>query len=208
MNQFQQSTINYYNDKAHSFTNDTQHVEFTEIQQKFLSYLKKGDLILDLGCGSGRDSKKFIELGYRVIALDASIELCKIASEYTGLSVINTDFDDFETKEQFDGIWACASLLHADRKHLPSLIQKYIYLLKEGGVFYLSFKYGEHEGMRNDRYFNDLTEDLFKKCLTQVKCPEILDLNVTSDVRPGRENEKWLNCFLKRAPLKSNPNGA
>ena len=51
--------------------------------------------------------------------------------------------------------------------------------------------------MRNDRYFNDLTEDLFKKCLTQVKCSEILDLNVTSDVRPGRENEKWLNCFLK-----------
>ena len=166
------------------------------IQNKFFSYLRKGSLILDLGCGSGRDSKVFIENGYKVVALDASSELCRIASEYTGLNVVNSTFDDFETTDRFDGIWACASLLHAERKSLSSLIQKYISLLNENGVFYLSFKYGTYEGMRNGRYFNDLNEDLLNKCIAQVKDVEIGEISVSSDVRQGRENEKWLNCFL------------
>ena len=197
MNHFQQTTIEYYNNAARKFTRDTQKVEFSAIQNKFLSHLRKGSLILDLGCGSGRDSKVFIEKGYKVVALDASSELCRIASEFTGLNVINSTFDDFETTDRFDGIWACASLLHVERKSLSSLIQKYISLLNENGVFYLSFKYGTYDGMRNGRYFNDLDEDLLNKCIAQVKDAEIGDLSVSSDVRQGRENEKWLNCFLK-----------
>ena len=197
MNHFQQTTIEYYNNAARKFTRDTQKVEFSAIQNKFLSHLRKGSLILDLGCGSGRDSKVFIEKGYKVVALDASSELCRIASEFTGLNVINSTFDDFETTDRFDGIWACASLLHVERKSLSSLIQKYISLLNENGVFYLSFKYGTYDGMRNGRYFNDLDEDLLNKCIAQVKDAEIGDLSVSSDVRQVREHEKWLNCFLK-----------
>lgn len=196
MNQFKQTTIDFYNKAFLNFTRDTQNVEFSVIQNKFFSYLRKGSLILDLGCGSGRDSKVFIENGYKVVALDASSELCRIASEYTGLNVVNSTFDDFETTDRFDGIWACASLLHAERKSLSSLIQKYISLLNENGVFYLSFKYGTYEGMRNGRYFNDLNEDLLNKCIAQVKDVEIGEISVSSDVRQGRENEKWLNCFL------------
>ena len=196
MNQFKQTTIDFYNKAFLNFTRDTQNVEFSVIQNKFFSYLRKGSLILDLGCGGGRDSKVFIENGYKVVALDASSELCRIASEYTGLNVVNSTFDDFETTDRFDGIWACASLLHAERKSLSSLIQKYISLLNENGVFYLSFKYGTYEGMRNGRYFNDLNEDLLNKCIAQVKDVEIGEISVSSDVRQGRENEKWLNCFL------------
>ena len=196
MNKYIKRTINYYNDAARSFVKDTQNVEFSDIQFKFLSQLRKGALILDLGCGSGRDSKVFIEKGYKVVALDASSELCRIASEYTGLNVVNSTFDDFETTDRFDGIWACASLLHVERKSLSSLIQKYISLLNENGVFYFSFKYGSYEGMRNGRYFNDLNEDLFNECIAHVKDAEIKEISVSSDVRQGRENEKWLNCFL------------
>ena len=198
MNQFKQTTIDFYNKAFLNFTRDTQNVAFSVIQNKFFSYLRKGSLILDLGCGSGRDSKVFIENGYKVVALDASSELCRIASEYTGLNVVNSTFDDFETTDRFDGIWACASLLHAERKSLSSLIQKYISLLNENGVFYLSFKYGAYEGMRNGRYFNDLNEDLFNECIAHVKDAEIEEISVSSDVRQGRENEKWLNCFLIR----------
>ncbi|MDN5332320.1 MAG: hypothetical protein PWP45_1545 [Tepidanaerobacteraceae bacterium] len=41
-----------------------------EIYEFFLKWLPKGTKILDLGCGSGRDTKYFLENGYEVIAVD------------------------------------------------------------------------------------------------------------------------------------------
>ena len=95
-------------------------------------------------------------------------------------------FVDFEPKGGYDGIWACSSLLHVPVAELPSIVAKYAAALKPGGHFYLSFKLGAHDGMRNGRWFTDLDEPAFR------------DLVVTSDVRPGRENEKWLNAWCVR----------
>ena len=76
------------------------------LQQEFLSYIPKGGTILDLGCGSGRDSKAFIEQGYAVEAVDGSQEMCKVASEYIGQKVICARFQDYKPNKLFDGVWA------------------------------------------------------------------------------------------------------
>lgn len=82
------TTINYYDYNADEFYNNTINVEFASMQKKFLSKLKSGSYILDFGCGSGCDTKYFLEQGYMVDAIDGSRELCRLASEYTGMEDI------------------------------------------------------------------------------------------------------------------------
>lgn len=79
------NTLDYYNSKAKDFVSATVDVVFTEIQDIFLEYIPAGGKILDFGCGSGRDTKYFLSKGFGVDAIDGSEELCKIASEYTGI---------------------------------------------------------------------------------------------------------------------------
>ena len=75
-------TLDYYEKNAESFANGTADIEFSEMQDKFLSMLKDDASILDFGCGSGRDTRYFLQKGYRVTALDGSAELCRIAEGY------------------------------------------------------------------------------------------------------------------------------
>ena len=106
------STIDYYNRNAARYFNETVHADVSEIRDRFAQMLPPGGTILDLGCGSGRDSKAFIEQGFRVVAVDGSEKLCKLAQAYIQQPVVCSDFLDYKPNETFDGIWACASLLH------------------------------------------------------------------------------------------------
>ena len=82
-----QDSLNYYNEHAREFSDNTIAVDFKNMQDKFLAYLEPGSRILDFGCGSGRDTKYFLSRGYDTDASDGSEELVKIASEYTGIQV-------------------------------------------------------------------------------------------------------------------------
>jgi 2-polyprenyl-3-methyl-5-hydroxy-6-metoxy-1,4-benzoquinol methylase len=192
-------TIEYYNTHASAFVQDTQSVNFNDVQQRFLSHLKKGDRILDLGCGSGRDSAAFLSQGFEVEAMDASEKMCQIASEYTGLDVKNKSFLQLDAHEEYEGIWACASLLHAPKEQLPELFEKIKEALKPFGIFYCSFKEGNFEGERNGRYFSDMHEDELKQLITCSKL-ECIDFWKSSDVRKER-TQIWLNavCIKPKA---------
>ena len=191
-------TINYYNKYTKSFIQTTRSVDFTNIQNKFLSYLPSGAFILDFGCGSGRDTKYFLEKGYRVEATDGSSELCKLASAFTGIEVKEMLFQDLDASGKYDGIWACSSILHLPKQELLPVIQKMSIALKDNGVIYTSFKYGNFEGERNGRYFTDFTEDTFDKFMKVIPEITIEEEWITSDVRPGRGEEKWLNLILRK----------
>ena len=191
-------TLEYYNENAKKFTNSTIDVNFTETQDHFLSYLNEGDLILDFGCGSGRDSKYFLSKGYRVEATDGSIEMCKVASETAGIEVKNMLFEELDESEKYDGIWACSSILHLNKKELKNVLKLIFKAVKTNGYIYTSFKYSEFEGERNGRYFTDFTEESFREYMKDFEGIEIRDLWITSDVRPGRGDEKWLNLILKK----------
>lgn len=194
----QYKTIDYYNTKAAAFIQDTEGAEMNSIQEEFLAYVKDGGRILDLGCGSGRDSKAFLDAGFSVTAVDGSEEMCKNAARLTGLPVQCVLFQEFVTDELYDGIWACSSLLHLNKPDIHDCVARLSGNLKTGGCFYLSFKYGEFEGERNGRYFTDMTAGSMEELLGDIGSLRLLKYQITGDVRPGREDEKWLNVFYER----------
>ena len=191
-------TIEYYNQNADMFAQGTRLVDFTVVQERFAKMLPAGSRILDFGCGSGRDTKYFLEKGYRVEATDGSAELCKLASAFTGIKVKEMLFQDLDASGKYEGIWACSSILHLSKKELFSVIRKMCDALKDNGVIYTSFKYGDFEGERNGRYFTDFTEDTFDKFIKVIQELTIEEEWITSDVRPGRGEEKWLNLILRK----------
>ena len=193
-----QNTINYYNENVKAFIEGTVSVEFTRVQDAFLQLLPSKGKILDLGCGSGRDTKYFLEHGYKVDAIDGSIELCKLASKYTGINVKHMLFQELAEVEKYDGIWACASILHVKRAELPDILQKMCKATKKNGIIYVSFKYGNFEGERNGRYFTDMTEETMEELLIHVPELKIEKQWITGDVRAGRGDERWLNMILRK----------
>ena len=191
-------TLEYYNTNADTFAAGTVSVDFEETQNRFFERLEPGAFILDFGCGSGRDTKYFLERGYRVDAVDGSEELCRFASAYTGTVVRRMLFQELDELDKYDGIWACSSILHLPKWELKAVFEKMIDALKEKGYIYTSFKHGDFEGERNGRYFTDFTIDTFKEFIQDINGLKIVDYWITGDVRPGRGEEKWLNLLLQK----------
>ena len=193
-------TLDYYNQNSASFISGTINADMEETRRKFLKKLPANARILDLGCGSGRDTKAFLELGYDVDAADGSAELCRSASEYTGIPVKQLLFGELDAKESYDGIWACASILHLSRPDLADALRRITAALREKGILYTSFKYGSFEGMRNGRYFTDFTEETLAEFLKENRIAlTITETWITGDVRPGREEERWINLLAGRS---------
>lgn len=189
-----EETIQYYDAHAADFAAGTENADMSECWERFLHYLKPGQKILDAGCGSGRDVIAFQKAGYEVDAFDASAEMCRIATEKTGIAVRQQRFEELEGEELYDGIWACASLLHVKREDLPDVLKRLHVLLRNTGVIYTSFKYGSEERIKDSRYFCDVTEPELRRLLAAAGF-EMIDLFITSDVREGRSGEKWLNAI-------------
>src|SRR5579864_7240756 len=102
-------TINYYDFHAKEYCDLTRHLDLSAFYAHFLAVLPPEAHILDAGCGSGRDAKIFLDRGYRVTAIDASSELAQLAAEYTKQPCEVLRFQEMEFREEFDGVWACAS---------------------------------------------------------------------------------------------------
>jgi SAM-dependent methyltransferase len=190
-------TLKYYEINATGFSESTVKVDLTEVQEKFLALIPEGGTVLDFGCGAGRDTKAFLERGYKVEAVDGSEKLCEIASEFTGIEVKQMLFYELNEVEKYDGIWACASILHLPKAELKTVMNKMIRAVKQGGYIYTSFKYGEFEGDRNGRYFTDFTEETFRQFIQEFAEVSIKETWISVDVRPGRGDEKWLNVILE-----------
>lgn len=193
-------TLDFYNQNAKSFAEGTTFVDFKETQNKFINVLC-GKRVLDFGCGAGRDSKYFVEAGLDVVAIDGSAELCQIAERYAGIPVQQMLFQELNEQNRYDGIWACSSILHLTKKELKSVFKKMLDALTDNGIIYTSFKYGEFEGERNGRYFTDFTYESFCEFIRDMKGIAIEEYWYTGDVRPGREDQKWLNLLLRKTNL-------
>lgn len=198
-NEIQSETLRYYNENAAKFCEGTLQADMSHLYGQFLCCIPAGGKILDLGCGSGRDSKYFLEHGYEVTAIDGSGELCKLASEYIGQPVYCMDFEELDEEAAYDGIWACASLLHAPKNRIPALLQKIHRALVFGGVLYVSFKRGDGERISGGRFFSDCTEEELEGLLTKADSKwEIIRLFTTGDVREGRSGEQWVNGIARK----------
>ena len=191
--------MNYYELCADKFCASTFDLDLNHIADKFLKYIPVGGKILDAGCGSGRDSCLFKKKGYAVDAFDSSASMAKIASQNIGQEVKCISFQEIDYDSIFDGIWACASLLHVKRCDLEYVFELLRTALVPTGCIYASFKLGDEE--REDshgRYFNDLNEELLGSILKKCNGLVSREVWITQDARPSRDEEYWLNAIIVR----------
>jgi 2-polyprenyl-3-methyl-5-hydroxy-6-metoxy-1,4-benzoquinol methylase len=191
--------LSWYDTNASKFCDDTYEVDMSHLHQSFLRHLPKDARILDAGCGSGRDAKIFHDLGYRVTAIDASKEMVRSANKLTGLSIIHMPFSDMKWKSTFDGIWACASLLHVQNSEINGIFSLFANALRPKGVWYMSFVKGT--GEREDvsgRHYTDFEPESLSRLLANHPELLIMDIWITSDNRPDHKDKFWTNAIVHR----------
>jgi len=198
MKDYQKSTLEYYDKNKDAFIEETLSSDMSMFYEKFEALLVDNAYILDLGCGSGRDAKHFIDKGYKVEAIDGSQALCASASEYIGQEVKCVMFEDIDYTDEFDAVWACASLLHVSKSELPGIIQKVRDAMKPGGIFFTCFKYGNHEYVKDGRFFNNYDEESVCEIIGPEMGFEIVDIFISGDVREDRRDERWVNVIARR----------
>ena len=195
---WEKDTLAFYDQNSEEFAEGTRLADMSDARLRFSACLPPKGLVMDFGCGSGRDTKAFLNAGFRVDAVDGSEELRALASEYTGIAVKRMLFNELDVQKRYDGIWACASILHLPRAELADVIGRLEKALKHGGVLYASFKYGDYEGMRNGRYFTDFTEETLKTFWEKTTALEIFEMWKSQDVRSDRKERQWINILARR----------
>lgn len=191
----------YYEKHAEQFFQETVGVDMGPLYERFLAYVPVGAVILDAGCGSGRDALGFKKRGYPVHAFDASEALALKASELLDQPVARQSFEQFDEAARYGGIWACASLLHLPEKILPEAFERLWNALLPGGVLYCSFKFGDGERVKDGRHFTDANKDRVQQWTQHLHDCETKQFWMTEDQRPGRA-QRWLNILLFKAAVK------
>jgi mutator protein MutT len=197
------STQNYYDKNAEAYCEETLGFDLGETYKPFLEQITDGGHILDLGCGSGRDSKAFLNMGYMVTAIDGNASIAECAEKVVGQPVLVSDFQELAYTDEFDGIWACASLLHCARSQMPNVLERIATALKPNGLAYLSFKWGDDD-MVDDRgrHFSNYSDVSLSKLLSQISSLEIVDVWGFSKPLRGID-QKWVNALVRK--VGSNP---
>lgn len=193
-------TDRYYLDQAVAYTEATLSVDMSEIYDRFLGYLAKPAKILDAGSGSGRDTLAFKNLGYDVDAFDASPALCALSTELTGVPARVQRFQDFESEPLYDGIWACASLLHVQADELPDALRRLVHALKPRGALYISFKHGLGERHSEDgRFYLDMDEARLRAVLSFISDARLAEIWVSQGEGNRRGRDAWINAIVVKS---------
>ena len=195
-------SLGYYTHHAEAYAQATRAVDIAPLYARFLPHVPAGGLILDAGCGSGRDALAFLQQGYAVEAFDASPELAQLATQHAGIPVKVMRFQDLDDNGRFDAIWACASLLHVPEREQPDAWRRLWRSLKPGGVVYASYKLGPAERVDEaGRAFTDADETRLSEWLNPLDGIARLETWLTTDQRPG-QMQTWLNALVYRQPAE------
>tara|TARA_R110002110_G_scaffold415748_1_gene654844 strand:+ start:79065 stop:80048 length:984 start_codon:yes stop_codon:yes gene_type:complete len=190
--------LGYYSTRAVEYCRETSEFVMGDLYRPFLKYLSPVAHILDLGCGSGRDSKAFRKLGHNVTSVDGSAEIAAWASVFTGHTVEVKTFEQLEYQEEFDGVWASASLLHCPETQLRGVIQKILVALKDEAVAYMSFKWGDSASVDDlGRYFTNQTTHSLRLILESIKDTEILELWDSEAMLRGQP-QRWACAIVRK----------
>ncbi len=194
-----ETTLKYYRDNAEEYTLETINFDYHDhMRQRFLGLLDPNSLILDLGCGSGRDSRFFLDLDHQVIAVDAVSEIAACASKFLGKPVRVQKAEELDETDTYDGIWACASLLHIPRSRIKETFNCIIRALKPQGIWYMSFKAGKTECLDNKmRFFNNYSLPIMQQLLEQFPQLKIIEISETPSLLRG-EKQQWLNILVMK----------
>jgi SAM-dependent methyltransferase len=195
------ATLDYYESHAEEFAQRTQNIDMSPLYAKFLPLLPAGGRILDAGCGTGRDSAAFLERGYQVTAFDASNAMVNMATARIGRPVLHLSFQQMQFEREFDGVWACASLLHVPAADMLRVFVALQRALVSGGVLCASFKIGLGEVFREGRLFHDYDEETLAAFVGSQDGWAVIELWRTEDVGQQRPNVQWVNALLRKVSI-------
>ena len=203
----QGQTRDYYERNAERYFKATRDADLSVLYERFIRRLPKGTHILDAGNGSGRDTLAFLRRGYAVSAFDASPALCERSTQLSGVRTRVLRFQELEDEEEYDGIWACAAVLHVPEAELPDVIARLIRALKPGGVLYMSFKRGAGEHVTEDgRFFTDMTDSRLRRMLKSFSNVKLEELWISTGEGKFQGHDEWLNALVLKHDL-GNPHG-
>jgi SAM-dependent methyltransferase len=189
----------YYRNHAQEFFDRSAYQDVEDLYAPFLPLLPPGARILDAGCGSGRDTKAFAERGYMVTAFDATPEMVELAERFSGQKIRLLRFQEMDYENEFEGIWACASLLHVPLTEMPAVFARFIKALKPNGYWNMSFKYGMGEKQRGERLFTDFTEESLRAFLEGFDQLKVMRIVAAGDTRfPDNGPKQWVSAIVQK----------
>lgn len=188
-------TLAFYDENAVQYALQTEQADLSQLYASFLPLLPAGGKILDLGCGGGRDLRAFKAAGFNCIGVDSSKRLSQLAADSSGCEVIVGRAQDLSFVEEFDGIWACASLLHLDRSELLPTLARIQKALKGDGVLFLSMQEGRGNSVALDGRFYAWYSAHELKAIVISAGLDVINQWSTLDTIPGREARSWINLL-------------
>lgn len=196
-------TLEYYEKNAAAFIKSTIDVNVSELYRPFEELIIPGCKILDLGCGSGRDSKYFVEKGYEVVAVDPSLAMCIHTRSLVNIPVYEIKAEEMQFSNEFNAVWACASLLHIPRDKQKDVLYRIMTALRDEGILYASWKYGTQDRTSDGKRYVDMNELFFNEVIKEVPEMHIVKMWTTRDVRNEYSTQKWLNILFRKRVLPS-----
>jgi SAM-dependent methyltransferase len=193
-------TLAYYEQRAEEFRDGTRDHDVSQNIAAFLRHIQ-GDppfVILDFGCGPGRDLETFTALGHTVIGLEGTTGFAAMARAATGCEVWEQDFCRLNLPgERFDGIFANASLFHIPSQELPRVLRELHASLKPDGVLFSSNPRGEgEEGWSRGRYGAYHTLEAWRDYMSDASFVELEHYYRPTGV--PREQQPWLASVWRR----------
>ena len=191
-------TLAFYDENAVGYALQTGQADLTQLYAAFLPLLPPGGRILDLGCGGGRDLRAFKALGFNCIGIDPSVQLAQIAAESSACEVVVARAQDMNFVDEFDGVWACASLLHLARSELPLTLVRIRKALRGGGVLFLSMQEGIGSSVASDGRFYTWYSARELSAMAVSAGLSLISQWHTPDKLLGRGTVSWINLLARR----------
>lgn len=191
-------TIDFYDRNAERYAWQTAQADLSELYLRFLPFVRPGGRILDVGCGGGRDLREFKSRGYRCVGIEPAPRLAQFAREYSECEVSVGNAEDMEFFQEFDGVWACASLLHLDLVKFKVAVENIAAALTVDGALFLSMQEGVgHTVDADGRFYARYTAAELKTIIESCGFT-VIEQWSTQDTLPGRESMAWLNLLAKK----------
>lgn len=199
-----EQTWKSYESSACDYARNVEDLHPHKEAERFLSLIASGGSIIDIGCGSGRDVKKFSDRGFRVTGIDFSPSMIEIAKSNAPKATFQTvDMHSLNLEEIFDAAWANASLLHISKTHLPKILENIYNILNDNGLFYIKMKKGTHEGIEIDTRYDNLPkfysyfEEKELKDVLREAGFDLLDL-FTTGMESSYQTHPYVHAFCKK----------
>lgn len=191
-------TLRFYDREAGTYCQRTGATS-SPFLPSFLTRLQLGASILELGCGSGRDTEQMLLQGYAVTPTDGSPEMARQAERRLQSPVAVLQFSEIQGEERFDGVWAHACLLHVPLSSLGGVLSRIYRALKSPGILFANFKEGTVEGRdRLGRYYNYPTPEDLREIFQTAASWTSFEIERSSGHGYDDAAVTWLNCFATK----------